>query len=95
MIKTIYVPAEQRNSQISEEKYRSIQKTVLEGCYMMVKSFLSIPHSEVPELADIVLKNREAKVNRSKIVKLFNAEGKQLFDSLKKLPLFADTPKDL
>lgn len=79
---------------MSEEKYRSIQKTVLEGCYMMVKSFLSISDSEVPDFADVVLKNREAKVNRSKIVKLFNAEGKQLFDSLKKLPLFADTPTD-
>lgn len=88
------MPEEQRNSQISEEKYRSMQKTVLEGCYMMVKSFLSIADSEEPQVAEDILKNREAKLNRSKIVKLFNSEGKNLFESLQKLPLFADIPTE-
>lgn len=88
------MPEEQRNSQISEEKYRSMQKTVLEGCYMMVKSFLSIADSEEPQVAENILKNREAKLNRSKIVKLFNSEGKHLFESLQKLPLFADIPNE-
>lgn len=94
VIKSIYVPSEQRNSQISEERYKSMQKTVMEGCYMMLKSFLTIPNSDIQVVSSNVLRNRLIKLSRMEIIKVFNSEGKHLFENLRCQPIFAQVPED-